>query len=102
MAPTWLVPPELSFTLQVTPELVVPETVAVNWSVPPNPTVALVGEIVMLTLDGGGGFELVLPPPPPPQLPATIARRAHIPATTPLADLMEMTRNSLSSESLPV
>jgi hypothetical protein len=56
-------PPAIPFTLQVTPVLVVPETLAVNTCAPPDGTLAVVGETLIAigallptpTLDSPGG-----------------------------------------------
>lgn len=56
-------PPEISFTLQVTlvEEPSVPVTLAVNTCAPLVGTLAVVGETVTTILDGGGEAELVFP-----------------------------------------
>lgn len=67
MEPIWVLLLLLELdTVQVTPVLVEPDTVAVNWKVAPKPTLAVPGEMVTLTFVEGGGVVLLLPPPPHP------------------------------------
>jgi hypothetical protein len=69
MVPTVPFPPSIPPALQLTAVLVVPVTVAVNWTDPPGATVAPGGDIETVTLLGGGGGGLLVlePLPPPPQ-----------------------------------
>jgi len=71
-------------TLQVTAVLVEPVTVAVNCSVPPKPTVELVGEIATVTFEAGGGVGVVplllLLPPPHPAATSARSKTTPIPA----------------------
>lgn len=55
MVPTVEFPPVMPFTFQVTAVFEVFDTVAENCLVRPTRTVALVGEMVMVTGGGGGG-----------------------------------------------
>ena len=83
IVPLRLLPPMMPFTLQRTPVLLVPFTVAVNFIVFPSSKFPLEGVTTTEMAGGGGGLILELAPPPPQ--PGKIAKASDSPNSQPLA-----------------